>query len=516
MSLFIGYEVGTGKPVKVPVFFMLVTGQTRLSGKTTFLKAVAKQAVKQGYKVLVLDSKTNLADYEGFGEDVPVCLKQSTDSLILLGLLESIFERKITRDYSTLTRITEGAKTFEDVITNAKVLKGKSRAGWVRDSCTKLIDLLQRLLEQARKTETSTKLVLPYPINRMAINEFETPAQQLIAKTVFEEALRMEKVIVILDEAYKFLPQKWRSACARAVQDYVTQGGATECYLWMATQFLAPTNKDTMKAMAVKMLGTQDHDTECEHTMDLIPFAKGTYTTDVIMRLKLGHFVVVTKEWVKTVYVVPEYADEKEVIEVALGKRKPEELHYNIPINEEKKKLEQEHIKIVKVEKTKMKTPMITITIPAQMTLPVTPEKKQSSDDKHISKIEDRLTKLEKEIKQSMSTVDQWVKNHKNVKNVELQETTTKVKLSKTVKSMSVSDETLRGKILTLAKEGFFKTWHPLREVVSALEEHKWTVNINSVKSELTRMSEDGILGRKKKNRENIYALSPNVTFEGD
>jgi len=543
MSLEIGYEVGTGKEVAVPCFHMLTTGQTRLSGKTTVCKILARKAAEKGFKILAIDAKSNMQDYEGFGKEIPVCLQQSTDSLVLISLVEAIFERRITSHYATLTRVSENAKNFDDVIENAKVLISKSRAGFVKDACRTLIDLLERLKKQTSKVKTTQTLELPHQINRMCIGKrsdlkagFDRPSQQLIVKTVFEEALRKyKKLIIILDEGFVFLPQKYRSACARAIQEYVTQGGATECYLWLSTQFLAPTSKDAMKTMAVKLLGTQDHDTECEHTVDLIPFSKQKYTNDTIMSLKLGHFIVVTKEWVKTVYVVPEYADKNECLEVALGRRDPKDIHYVVLVSaEDLKKLRKPMPMQLKIsEKTSIQKDFfeskplpenveIKINEPPKETDMQKLARGESLEDILAPSIKSMITGFTKEFTKKLAkfekapgyTAPKEPPKPSVERDITLQQTTTKVHLEKVEKHVTVSDATLRGKILTLAQESFFKGWHPLREVVGALEDHKWTVKSKSVLSELARMSEEGLLGRRKRSGEYIYALSPNIIFD--
>lgn len=536
-TIFVGYELGVARPVEIPVFHMLVTGQTRLSGKTTALKALARKAAAQGFKILVLDTKTNQADYSDFGDEVPVCLRQTTDSLILMGLLESIFTRKITRYYSTLTEVTENAKTFVDVIKNAEALKAKTKVGFVKDACTSLIDLLKRLLIQTRRVQTTTDLQLPYKINHMTINDFDVQGQQLIAKTVFEEALhKYKKLIVILDEAYKFLPQKWSSACGRAAQDYVTQGGATELYLWMSTQFLATTSKDTMKTMAIKLLGTQDHDTECQHTVDLVPsdIARSQRVNkEFIMHLKLGHFVVVTKEWVKVVYACPESADHHECQQVALGMRAPEQISFLVPVAagappKVKKKDEKKVEPVPKVSAEEEVEQMLKETKPAAETAQEKPLRRGSarswrSVDERFELIDNKLESLRLQIKNlahpdaCQNTAEVEISSP-NGTTVNLEETNRVITVTKTVREAHINcnDASTRGKILTLAKEGFFGAWRAVRDVVHAIEEHHWVAVYNSIKDELPKMADDGLLGMKKERGENKYILSPNIRFVED
>src|SRR6185436_19410240 len=44
MTIHLGYEVGTGKPVEIPLAHLAVTGQTQQSGKTTTREALITRA----------------------------------------------------------------------------------------------------------------------------------------------------------------------------------------------------------------------------------------------------------------------------------------------------------------------------------------------------------------------------------------------------------------------------------------------------------------------------------------
>jgi len=322
------FSVPSGEPVTITPFHYAIIGQTQFSGKTTLIKRLADWAASQGYTVLVFDTKETEADYEGFGQEVPVVLRETTDSFVLIGLLESMFRRKLTPYYATLSRLTEAAKGFEDIIKRAKQLEASTRSSWLRDACRVLYDLLERLKAETGKVETVQQLRLYPGINRMCINEFSLEAQQLIVKNAFEDALRIykRKLILVIDEAFKFLPQGYSSAATRAVMNVITQGAKTGLYVWIATQFLAITDKDPLKACAVKFLGTQDHITEVKHTLDLIPEARGKFSADDVMKLKLGHWILVRKNppFVGVVYSLPIGVPEDVGRKVALGEVSPE------------------------------------------------------------------------------------------------------------------------------------------------------------------------------------------------
>jgi len=322
------FSVPSGEPVTLEPFHYAIIGQTQFSGKSTLIKRLADWVAAQGYMVLVFDTKETEADYAGFGEEVPVCLRETTDSFVLIGLLESMFRRRLTPYYATLSRLTEGAKGFDDIIARAKGLEAKTKSSWLRDACRVLYDLLGRLKQETSKVETVPQLKLYPGINRMAINDFSLEAQQLIVKNAFEDALTFYKrnLILVIDEAFKFLPQGYSSAASRAVMNVMTQGAKTGLFGWISTQFLAVTDKDPLKACAVKFLGTQDHITEVKHTLDLIPEARGKFSADDIMKLKLGHWILVRKRpaFVGVVYALPVGVPEEVGHKVALGELNPE------------------------------------------------------------------------------------------------------------------------------------------------------------------------------------------------
>lgn len=324
------FTVPSGEPVTIEPFHYAIVGQTQFSGKTTLIKRLAKWAVDQGFKILIFDTKETEADYAGFGQEVPICLRESTDSFVLIGLLESMFRRRLTPYYATLSRITEGAKGFDDIIGRAKEREEKTRSGWLKDACRVLYDLLERLKNETAKVDTVPRLKLYPGINRMVINDFSLEAQQLIVKNSFEDLLRIykRKTIGILDEGHKFIPQGYSSPATRPVMHVMTQGGKTELYGWIATQFLAITDKGPLKACAFKFLGTQDHITEVKHTLDLIPEIRGKYTPDDIMKLKLGHWILVRKRPpdVRTVYSLPLGVSSWAGHNVAMGVVTPEQI----------------------------------------------------------------------------------------------------------------------------------------------------------------------------------------------
>ena len=306
------------KDTELQLFHTLFTGQTNLAGKTTAMRTLIPRAAKLGYTILVFDTKPTVREFSGY-HDIPICYRPTTDALVLIGLLEGIFHRRITMYYGTLNRLTEDANDIPDIIANAEKMEAKAKSGFIKDACHTLADLLGRLQKELKGLDLSSKLELREgKINIMALNELSTEAQQLVIKTGFELALKNHnrRTLLIIDEAFRFLPQTYSSACKQAVQDVVTQGAKTQLYVWLATQFIATTEKDAIKAMANKLLGRQDDKTEIDATIDRTRDTHPKLRQNDLMTLKRGEFIFVPIDGpVKKIYIPIDEQHEPKPIE---------------------------------------------------------------------------------------------------------------------------------------------------------------------------------------------------------
>ncbi|MDE1854464.1 MAG: ATP-binding protein, partial [Thaumarchaeota archaeon] len=310
---------------ELQLFHTLFTGQTNLAGKTTAIRSLIPKAVREDYTVLIFDTKPTVREFEGY-HDIPICYRPTTDALALISLLESIRRAKLSILYATLLRITEGAEDVPDIIRNAEKMEAKSKSGFIKDACHTLADLLGRLQnELAGYSLSSTLDIEAGRINVMPLNTLSSEAQQLVIKTAFELALKHHnrRTILVIDEAFRFLPQAYSSACKKPIQDVITQGAKTGLFVWLATQYIATTEKDAIKGMANKLLGRQDDPTEIKATMERIREAK--ITSDDLMTLKRGEFIFVPVDGqVKKVYIP--------VSEEMKGTERPREPRKTLPI----------------------------------------------------------------------------------------------------------------------------------------------------------------------------------------
>lgn len=541
------FSVPSGEPVRLEPFHYAIVGQTQFSGKTTLIKRLADWVVTLGYKVLIFDTKETEADYAGFGREIPVCLRETTDALVLLPLLETVFQRRLpTGYYSVLCDVTAGTKNFEQVIAKAKEKEKTSRSGWVRGACRTLYDLLERLQEQLEKVETVPTLELPYDLNRMVLNDFPAASQQLFVKNAFEDLLHIfkRKTVGVIDEAFKFIPQGYSSAATKAIMTTITQGAKTGLFTWISTQFLAVTDKDPLKACAIKFLGTQDHITEVKHTLDLIPGVRGKFSTDDIMGLKVGHWVLVRKRPpdVRVVYALPLGAPPNMGKQVAQGIRTPEYvrdhfLKVKMEVDEDlvwKEKYEElKRTRDERVEGYKAEVKQLNALIESLRDR-ISKQKWEETQElrESIDELKDRITKLAAEKNKDLA---QFKREHELLKTlrkllseiipvgspgsepgksvVQLQSTKSVVDVQPVVKPVTVNDVSVQGKILTVAKKGMLKEWRRLGFIVTAVTEEGWTVSPQQVNNALNDLVKQQLIAKKHTDR-NYFKLAKNVVFK--
>jgi hypothetical protein len=76
-----------------------------------------------------------------------------------------------------------------------------------------------------------------------------------------------------------------------------------------------------------------------------------------------------------------------------------------------------------------------------------------------------------------------------------------------------VSTDTVKGKILSLVKEGFFSNWKSLSEVQSRVDELAWgPITSQALNGALGDLVKDGVLGMRHTDR-NRWKLAPDVMF---
>src|SRR3990167_2948531 len=90
-NILLGYEVGTGKPVSIPMHHVVVTGLTQLSGKTTTLEALIGRS---GFRGIAFRTKRGEGGFEDARTHIPY-FRQKADWQYNEALLEATMREKM-------------------------------------------------------------------------------------------------------------------------------------------------------------------------------------------------------------------------------------------------------------------------------------------------------------------------------------------------------------------------------------------------------------------------------------
>lgn len=316
----LGYELKTGKVVKIEPTHIIVTGITQKSGKTTTLEALIKRS---DYKAIVF--KTKIGE-TGFSEGtiVPPYFKEKSDWQYVSSLLEATLKEKLKFERSWIMMVCKNAENLIQVHNNIKEkLANPKIRGLSRGVYTTLDEYFNLILPQLQYARFSRTLELTDGINIMDLEQFKGEIQSLVIRSVLEEVLtNYKKTIVVIPEAWKFLPEKRGNPCKIKAEEFIRQGATNENFLWIDSQDMAGVDKGPLKQVATWILGLQLERNEVKHTLDQIPLPnKSKPKAEEIMSLKLGHFIIATPEYTKNIYVQPIWLDDNTARQVAKGKK---------------------------------------------------------------------------------------------------------------------------------------------------------------------------------------------------
>lgn len=317
-EVLLGFEVGTADPIYLKPGHLIVTGITQRSGKTTTLEALIDRS---GLKAIAFKTKPGEMGFST-GKMVPPYFVEESDWQYVESLLEATMKEKLKFERSWIIRATKGTTALEEVDRNILSLMKKSREGSLQYSVyTNLHAYFEIILPQIKGAHFSKELVLQDGVNIMDLERFTDEVKALVLRSVIEYVLKNERnTIVVIPEAWQFLPEARGSPAKYATEQLIRQGAARGNYVWLDSQDLAGIDKIPLKQVSTWILGLQLERNEVQHTLDQIPLPNSMKpSADKVMTLKVGHFFLCTPEIVKQVYVLPSWLSEDVAKKIAKG-----------------------------------------------------------------------------------------------------------------------------------------------------------------------------------------------------
>lgn len=313
----LGYQLGTANEIFVNPSHLIVTGLTQLSGKTTTLEALIKRS---GLKAIVFKTKIGEKSFSE-GTEVPPFFRDRSDYEFVRSLIEAYSKEKLFLEKGTLMKLCKGSASLLEIKKKVDdALLGKLR-GIEMEIYTRLQHYLENLIPQIQYANLSQVLTIYDGINIMNLERFTEEVQALIIQSVSDEVLKtMKSIIIVIPEAWKFLPQKYNSPCKRVVESFIRQGATNQNYIWIDSQDMAGVDKIPLKQISTWILGYQAERNEVKHTLDEISLPKKSKPKeDEIMNLKKGQFILSSYEGVERVYVQPSWLDDETSIKISRG-----------------------------------------------------------------------------------------------------------------------------------------------------------------------------------------------------
>lgn len=333
MRIHLGYEVTDGAepaPISLPMHHMMITGMTRLSGKTTTIEALVSR-LPEGFTALVFRTKRGEVEFRGVSRVHPY-YRPEVDWEYVKELLEAAMRQRLRMETSWIIRASKGAGTLREVYENVQreLRSGKLR-GIDESMYTNLGAYFEKILPQLEEHPFASELVLAEGVNVMELGHFSEEVQSLVISSCLE-AIQQDHhhTVVVIPEAWLFLPQARGNPVKWSAQHVIRQGGASENYLWLDSQDVTTVTKDVLKSVGVWLLGRQQEINEVKRVLDQLP-TRQKPKPDEIMTLPVGHFYVAMENVCKMVYIQPAWVDDPLAILVARGQKTLESVREEMP-----------------------------------------------------------------------------------------------------------------------------------------------------------------------------------------
>jgi hypothetical protein len=144
--------------------------------------------------------------------------------------------------------------------------------------------------------------------------------QHLVIRSTLEWVLHSaERTVVVVPEAWKFIPQGRGTPVKLAAEAYIRQAAALKNYLWLDSQDIAGVEKIILKSCPVWILGVQREANEIQRTLDQIPGAKKRIHAEDVARLGLGQFYVCHGDQITKAYAQPRWLEDRDAQAIARG-----------------------------------------------------------------------------------------------------------------------------------------------------------------------------------------------------
>lgn len=316
MKVLLGYELGSGRAVEIPLTHLAVTGQTQASGKTTTLEALISRS---GLRAVAFVTKRGEGSFTT-ARVIPPYFRERCDWQFVKSLLESQSRSRMNFEAAWIIRACKGASSLADVQRAVRKTMEKSKRAIDQNVCEVLNAYFDVVLPQIQRLPYSVMPELLPGINVMNLTDYTTELQALVIRSVLEWVYgQAVDTVVIIPEAWEFIPQKRGSPVMDAAIALSRKGGTLSNFVWLDSQDIAGVNKEMLRAPGVWILGVQREINEVKRTLAHIPIESPKPKPADVMQLGRGEFFVCFGRELHKVYVQPTWLGSLDAQAIARG-----------------------------------------------------------------------------------------------------------------------------------------------------------------------------------------------------
>jgi hypothetical protein len=315
-NILLGFEVGSGAEVRIPLHHMIVTGTTQMSGKTMTLQALISRSERTA---IAFRTKRGEADFAEAHQHAPY-FRERADWQYVQSILEATMRERLKFERSWIIRATKNADTLREVRDNV-INELRTARGISEGVYTNLKAYLDIVIPQIEKIRFADKVWLQPGLNVMDLEGMTEEVQALVIASTLESIHQNAKgVISIVPEAWKFVPQGRKAPVQVVIEKLAREGAVLGNYVWLDSQDITGVDKPTLKNFDIWLLGRQREVNEVKRAISQIPLPKKAKPApEDVAQLPLGHFVACYGDSVKIVYVQPAWLAAELARDVAMG-----------------------------------------------------------------------------------------------------------------------------------------------------------------------------------------------------
>lgn len=320
----LGFEVGTGEPVSIPIKHMVITGQTQEAGKTTTLEALIARA---GAPAVAFITKRGEKSF-GNGRRIEPYFRERADWQFVASVLEATMREKMRFERAWIMRASKGASTLADVHENVRTAMVTAK-GLSADVYMTLNEYLDIVVPRIAATTFAPSLDLAPGINVLDLSNpdnFPTELQSLVMRSALEWVYeRCEHTISIIPEAWEFLPQDRSSPVKLSAVSLIRKGANLRNFVWLDSQDIGGVDKELLRSCPVWLLGVQRETNEIKRVLANIPAGVAKPKPSDVAKLKKGEFYACYGDVVVKTYVQPAWMTTSDAQCIAMGTMRADE-----------------------------------------------------------------------------------------------------------------------------------------------------------------------------------------------